>query len=380
MVDYEDRLNDPILKQLPSTAAQKELKELKESGSACTYSDVTLFEDIKDALGEEEGEDDDEGYISTLKKIWCYGRKDYGGQSALSQNVRCGLLYYWIGDNIFSSLEDSENFPKVMDVICREVQKLDTDNKCNIVCSHIDKIYFKYEKEIYEYYRDHEAIGTELESAGSGCKDKLNEYVSQANQAYKMVDGQCKLDPSGGCEFCKGTDPKAYCNKFSDVYNKDPPQELMRTKCILAQQLEQRPQARDLQIVIKVPPKNNDGATNDTTPIPAIFGTIATLGAALGSFFIYKYTSLFDGIKNSLFGGSNRNRRGRRSTVRHNQHFDDTFTENDSSTLGDDGSTTVGGGGSSTDVSTIYDDGGRPSGRTRATNNRRPGNIRYYAT
>ncbi|SBO26131.1 KIR protein [Plasmodium knowlesi strain H] len=101
-------------------------------------------------------------------------------------------------------------------------------------------------------------------------------------------------------------------------------------------------------------------------------------------FFFFQYTNLFDGIKNSLFGGSNNsnNRRGRRSIGRR-QHIDDTFTENDSSTLGDDGSTTLGGGGSSTDVSTIYNEPPRRSigRRERAgTNNRRPGNIRYYAT
>ncbi|CAA9988955.1 KIR protein [Plasmodium knowlesi strain H] len=369
MVDYDDRQGDPILGSLPSTIAYNKLNNTQ---NLCN-GDSSFTSEVEAALRVHDKDDD---YISTLKEKWCYASKDNEG--TLSKEHRCGFLYYWFGDSIYSSTSNEGEFWNLMEAVRDELNKLPgISSNCDVVLSRIDRNNFMWEKKVYEFYRDYQTIETNQGGTDLCSTTKLDEYLKAAQTAYNTVSGQCK-----------GEKPPAEtdkCNGFMEKYGQNKPQELLDKKC--QGSANQRDlgrtvtHTRELKVVNAVP--QNEGGPTVAGPI---FGTLFTLALPTIGFFLYKYTDLFDGIKNSLFGGSNRNRRRGRSTIRH-QHFDDTLTGNDYSTLGDDGSTTLGGGGgSSTDISTIYndDDGGRrrpsPPRRTRATNNRRSGNIRYYAT
>ncbi|CAA9991191.1 KIR protein [Plasmodium knowlesi strain H] len=382
---------DILDKWLPSKIAYHKLEKGKKG--KCEGRDSSYTQGIRNS---ENTNTDMEGYAEEFAEHWCYvpnERKEHQ-----SDDSPCYYLYYYLGDMIRNNSDlNNSSFRSIMSTVREELQKLDVQPPCKIVPSNIGKTYFDSEKKVYDYHLDHNTIQGKFQSVDSSCSPELNEYLSSAATAYGIMNEYCP----------KNDESTEYCTKFRDEYSKHNLGVELISKCTSAQELKEALSGKAVNADSKfdlikekvtVDAEAGVDSTADSVTTGVISGGIATIGIPTIGFFLYKYTDVFDGIKKSLFGGSNNTggrSRGRRSTVRHNQHFDDTFTGNDSSTLGD-GSTTLGGGGggsstlggSSTDVSTIYndDDGGRrrrPSTgrRERAgTNNRRPGNIRYYAT
>ncbi|CAA9989293.1 KIR protein [Plasmodium knowlesi strain H] len=351
-------------------------------------------------------------YIGKIAKAQCCAAA-LGGNSS-SENEYCDYLYFFTGDLVLTGLDDTK-FKKAMEDIYQKMEthldKFKCTNKYPTITIQNDELFQKMKK-VHDYYRDYERIEYYIKKHNYMCDDTVSSYLEEIKKAYDAISGKCPNHD--------GSSDEPYCNDFNNWFRDTKYGTLLQKKCLKDEEAALQEQAvrghssthsgqgseilggrvsggegkggsdgggshrgDDDQDVVLIGDAVDTGASG-VTPGAVAGGTIATIGLPAIGFFLYKYTNLFDGIKNSLFGGSNNsnNRRGRRSIGRR-QHIDDTFTENDSSTLGDDGSTTLGGGGSSTDVSTIYNEPPRRSigRRERAgTNNRRPGNIRYYAT
>eukprot|EP00366_Plasmodium_knowlesi_P002016 XP_002259513.1 KIR protein [Plasmodium knowlesi strain H] len=382
----------------PSKVAESEINS--SGDTSCKDGGSGSISSVEQTL---KGHDDIASDAEDIAKYFCYV---YEKKENISQDVSpCYYLYYYLGDLFYNSMESEDSFWRLMGIVSQQLGDIIGYNQtCKVELSKIKKDLFIWEKKVHDYYKDYTTIGEKLntKNADTPCSEALQEYLRNAALAYGQIESYC-LEPNGG-----GIE---YCTKFSTTYKDLTLPNDLSSMCgstsTRSTTFVRPEQTREQQQLIQEEARRRsaeavtDGSTattgSDSTIAPGAVagGTIATIGLPTIGFFLYKYTNIFDGIKNSLFGGLNNgnNRRGRRSTGRHNfQHFDDTLTDNDSSTLGDDGSTTLGGGGgggsstlggSSTDVSTIYNDGrGRPSppkGRA-GTNNRRQGNIRYYAT
>ncbi|CAA9990791.1 KIR protein [Plasmodium knowlesi strain H] len=407
------------LKKLPSKTNYYD--KFESSGYICSSSGTEPPEQEKQ-LRQKLKEEYKEVYILTslITKAYCVACKMKEG--APQDNTPCRFLYYWLGNEIRSYI-GQHKLSDVLQAIYRELSDVGGGHKCEITYKDVenDEELFKYRKKVFEHDHDYDTVQSYLRQGNTDCLDNWTWYEVDILPACNAVSAYCSKPQNMRID---------YCTEFEGKYKKHCYQKLDDSNCKLVLVSESqthvtRPDSRDGPTAESAatctgnqntgsPKPGSTGTCNPGSSgsdgggshskggeeassssdggniVGSVSGGLATVGLPAIGFLLYKYTDVFDGIKKSLFGGSNRNRRLGRSTVRR-QHFEDTFTGNDSSTLGGDGSTTLGGGGgesstldgSSTDVSTIYDDEGRgrPIGRARTgTNNRRPGNIRYYAT
>ncbi|CAA9987822.1 KIR protein [Plasmodium knowlesi strain H] len=355
---------------LPSAQIYEELNKAKD-----THSDVAIRDAERSSLSSPLGGEDK---VLSVLAAWKYvAQKKKGEGNNQEFGKYCNFFYYWLGDKIPSSVDAIFTFANTMGTVYGVLMKSGIENGCPIINTsyNITREIFTKRKKVFDYYEDYQTIFDQLPGGQNWCGTDYKEYMETLSEVYQDAIANCGNDSSDPC-CAKYNSENIGSNKYKELLGKD---------CTAAASVAGR-ELSGLQGTSTIV------STDSTTSIPgAVGGGLVSVALPTIGFFLYKYTNIFDGIKKSLFGGSNRNR-GRRSTGRH-QHFDglDSSTMgDDSSTLGDDGSTTLGGGGgesstlggSSTDISTIYNEPPRrPTGRTRTgTNNRRPGNIRYYAT
>eukprot|EP00366_Plasmodium_knowlesi_P001380 XP_002258877.1 KIR protein [Plasmodium knowlesi strain H] len=347
--------------------------------------------------------------LDEIVGAWHYATNIMPPRGNPSYAERCDYFYYWLGSKVSDRLKGSSEFAEVMNEIYGKLREIPGTNECGTVTTAVDAVSLIQRKRMFDYYHDYSSLRNMLPNSEPQCNDTFGSYLQGISDAYTAVEGDSRRSPD------------AYWDKFWGQHKGVISAEIRNLTCTVSPKKPSAGDDFDLgdavvdggnegpdaelkgpkvkgDVDVSLPKvEGGDGNGDGSGGVGGMVGgTLATVGLPAIGFYLYKYTDVFDGIKKSLFGGSNntvgRNRnRGRRSTIRH-QHFDDTFTENGSSTLGDDGSTTLGGGGgggsstlggSSTDISTIYNEPTRrPTGRREraGTNNRRQGNIRYYAT
>eukprot|EP00366_Plasmodium_knowlesi_P001188 XP_002258685.1 KIR protein [Plasmodium knowlesi strain H] len=401
-IQCKAKKND-MLAQLPSSLLYEEF-EKKERLNKCNSSTIqSLMPQLQPEMKDYNCKND---CIEKALYAWCFINNETEAKDKAWYDDRFHLFYSWLGQKMFGHSNSKDKISYPMNQVYNVLKGLHIGQDCKdmwedvLLDSETPGENFSNRKALYEYFVDYGTLESHLGISGIGttakkkCEKKYYEHINKITKACNAISDYCKKE--GGHEndeYCTWFNGKKenYCNK----------DKIAKLTC--------------KQVVYK-PPSSGPGSTGTWNPGSSgtastgdhsisgsdgssggvggmVGGTLATVGLPTIGFFLYKYTNIFDGIKKSLFGGSNNTggrNRGRRSTIGR-QHFEDILTENDSSTLGDDGSTTLGGGGggsstlggSSTDVSTIYNEPPRRTTgrRERAgTNNRRPGNIRYYAT
>ncbi|ANQ05774.1 KIR protein [Plasmodium coatneyi] len=182
----------------------------------------------------------------------------------LNYNARCNFLYYWIGDLLFKNVTDPDIVPNTLNSICKYIKSTYLKEKDKVICETIDKNKFNRRKLIFDYWQDYNAIKSLLQSSKSECEPKYRDYLNGIVNAYNTLNTNC-------------TNPANKNNPYCEEFN-----------------------------------------------IPSILGVV---GLPTMVFLLYKYTSIFSDLRNTLFGGNNNSRikRRERSTGRH--HFENTLTE-----------------------------------------------------
>ncbi|CAA9986293.1 KIR protein [Plasmodium knowlesi strain H] len=362
---------EDTLKDLPS---QKVYEELSGSKDECIGEHgIEEMERKLTSYVENKGD------MDRIKGALCHVYKMEDNKDGRKKSDYCSALYYWVSEIVWKIYESdtksgSSKFDHAMNKYCTEIRDKEGEYGCKPPDPITDPKIREAMKKLFDFTVDKEFICTASGGADTPDGGIYGTYLAGVRSAYSHMQPEC---------IGKG-DGEGWCVDFTLWYGHHREEGTLQLKCngILKPQVEEP----------ATPGHSFSSSVNDISS-----GSTATMGSAVAGglvsvalptigFFLYKYTDVFSGIKNSLFGGSNRNRgRGRRSTFRHsNQHFEDTLTENDSSTLGGGGggeSSTL--GGSSTDISTIYndDDGGRrrpsspPSRKPYHTRQSR--NIRY---
>ncbi|CAA9991295.1 KIR protein [Plasmodium knowlesi strain H] len=396
LLNIEEIEVDGPLSTLPS---RKDYYKLFDEGmSKCNGEDWSWPNQIKAVL-----EDDDKikDHAVQISKALChvYGEKGKDNQTRKLTEEYCDFFYFWVGKMFWSST-NKQTFKEIMEKIKVAVGRSETEHGCSFRFPIKGRNYFFHSKILFDYYENKDDMKTRLQQIGedvaSKCDDPYYKYFLQAHEAYNYMNQKC---PSAD----KKSTNNEWCAKFKEIYGDctNGGEDDGKSHCKVARTplpSSEQCNSHSKPDTLDTTSSSTANDTNSVTPGVVAGSTLATVGLPAIGFFLYKYTSLFDGIKKSLFGGSNNTggrSRGRRSTIGR-QHFDDTSTDNDSSTmgdgsstLGDDGSTTLGGGGesstlsgSSTDISTIYEDG--DGGRRRSSppsrkpyNTQENRNIRY---
>eukprot|EP00366_Plasmodium_knowlesi_P002675 XP_002260172.1 KIR protein [Plasmodium knowlesi strain H] len=385
----ETEVVEDKLGELPSRMLYQKFRGGGLKGNCSSASIVSVKSQVEQVLREGGFDEND---AEKIVHGWCLIHKGIGVGDAYYDG-RYHFFYSWVGNLLSEHKKVGGSFSTVMRLIHGVLQGMFTGDECKLMC---DEIYLPEKKEllnnmgiVYDYITDSSTLRAQVEGDEKTCDETYRSHLDAIINACGAISTHCEVKSNASGPYCgwfNGQSRKSYCEK----------QTLEKLKCKQVKWIESpvssgpgstgtsKPGSVSASVTV-----SEDGNAGSIAP-GAVGGGLVSVALPTIGFLLYKYTDVFDGIKKSLFGGSNntggRSRgRGRRSTIGH-QHFDDTFTENDFSTLGGGGGGSSTLGGSSTDVSTIYndDDGGRrrpspPRGRA-GTNNRRSGNIRYYAT
>ncbi|ANQ06838.1 KIR protein, partial [Plasmodium coatneyi] len=324
------------------------------------YKDeVSNMEDIKTAIDGILTSYGNHSYYGELSaKAFCLASQKKEKQKASSEDKYCTSLYYWLGDQLFSTMNNSTEFSKAMSEVYNKLEQLkglETEGKCEVMYpnDNINLETFNHMKPILDYYHDYTTIKKcvdDPQASEPKCTTEYERYLKEVLSAYDYMSIKCpKEDVSNNKEWC--TDFK----KMTATHSRE---ELLKLKCSLKH--------------------TSDCPSNAVAA--AISGTLATtIGLPVIGYALYKYDFLPPWIKNTFFGntfGRNSNTRNRRST----KHHFDTFTE-DSLTYDSTETTTRG--------STIDDDrteysapytataSSREAGREQQQRRRK--NISYHA-
>ncbi|CAA9990301.1 KIR-like protein [Plasmodium knowlesi strain H] len=341
---------DTCLGKLPSEEVYKKFSEAQDyCGSSSTGGD------IRTVLGRILNEPSTgSNYADQIIRGACYANGT--AKESFRNGERCNALYYWVGNALSTTPKSVLHFKDLVDAAYDKFREFNVEKECTDIYPKIDKDIFNNMKLIYDYSTDHAALKQYAQGSRdteSPCIDNYYMYLEIVASAYRGMREYC--GKSGAHVKC--------CENFRSMTAKHSLQELLQLKCSL---------------------KNTSDCPTSIAPA-AISGTLITAGLPALGYFLYKYdllpSSISNRLKSIVGGGSSRSRRVR--SVRRN--FDGSTADDAStvgSTLGDDSTVDY---STAEDVSTIYNDDDepprRPSGRTRTgTNNRRPGNIRYYAT
>ncbi|CAA9987183.1 KIR protein [Plasmodium knowlesi strain H] len=375
--DLSGPLTKDHLGKLPSKMIYKELRDGEDKDKCDKELMESTETQLKSALN---GYACDEICREKIISAWCLVTRGMGDRCDLQEKERYDFFYLWLVEQLFAEKGQIDSFCGLVKEIKKALTEMYAGQDCDILCTDkMDKNFFSNAKEVYDYYKDHAGIMQQVGSGGRLCNQEYKNHLKSIVSACEAVNTYCKNGQYNSTPYCSWfngeSDGKNYCDQT----------ELAKLTCTTPSGSSGHSSS--------VSGSSSGGGSGGVGGM--VGGGLASVALPAVGLLLYKYTDVFDGIKKSLFGGLNNgnNRRGRRSTFRHNeQHFDgfDSSTlGDDSSTLGGDGSTTLGGGGgesstlggSSTDISTIYDDGERrrrPSpASTKPYNTRQSRNIRY---
>ncbi|CAA9991142.1 KIR protein [Plasmodium knowlesi strain H] len=310
------------LEKLPS----QEYFYSKFKSAQDTCDGVTSARAVDDPL---KGYDNLQNYWDHFVKAWCCMSKMEEGQQQLYEE-RCNFLYYYIG-SLIPSTGAGGSFQEIMKKIYEGLSKIDIEDKCSSAYTNIDRNLFMQRRKVHDFSYDYQIMKSLLAKNGNSCDGTYYKHLQDAVKAYNdvCVNGGWRRD--------------TYCNKFEEAVGGYEPAKVLQ----LTSKTETVPRMgepsgntilhRDVSLKFTYTSNAHEGyhtnaSTMEDNIITAVYSSLGMMTLPMIAFFLYKYTSLFDGIKNTFLsrGGRNNsnNRRGRRSTMGRNQHFDDTFTEN----------------------------------------------------
>ncbi|ANQ10814.1 KIR protein [Plasmodium coatneyi] len=258
-------------------------KKLRDHKDLCNGDNNNLPPEIEEALADVHRKEE---YTKMFKERWCYASKGSAGEEvSLSQEQRCGFLYYWIGNIFHDIFNKDESFWNFMNKIRGELNKLSTaEMQCDIVCSHINKSDFQYDREVYDFLQDYRTINEKSGKSEYVCSKELSHYLDTAALAYNQMNGQCK----------NGSIKSTYCSKFNSDYKDLILRELRNSKCT----------PKHAQGILH----DAEGPVSATVAIPSVL-TVIGLPSIL--FLLYKYTSLPSWFHNQFGRGSSKIRKRR---------------------------------------------------------------------
>ncbi|CAA9987804.1 KIR protein [Plasmodium knowlesi strain H] len=314
LADVEDDLN----KWLPSKIAYNGIVN-----NEVTCGDYgNLISGVVEAVKRHSKVDDE---ANSIAKYFCYAYKNKG--SGPWDGSPCSYVYYHVGNTYSTAFDDHESFWKFMGTVSEQLGKLPVDggNKCQIDLSYTDRKDFIWEKRVYDYYRDHEAVQKKLQDGDSPCSTELDQYLTEAAIGCKLIHRYCNGKTEG--------EGKAFCDKFKTKYDEHKPEELLGEKCIsnLEDEISAYAETSD---IISNGESGEDTVSAEIAPIfsfardgPIASSGLAAVGLPAIAYFLYKYTSLPFWLREQFGGRSNHISRSRRRARRSTGPNFSNFTE-----------------------------------------------------
>ncbi|ANQ10394.1 KIR-like protein [Plasmodium coatneyi] len=298
-----------------------------------------------------------QGYGEQAVKAYCLASSKKEKDKASSEEKYCTSLYYWIGNELFSTMTDSTQFATAMKDVYNKLEQLkglQINDKCKVMYENDNITWdiFNHMKALYEYRQDYNTIyatatadaTTQVDCAGRPktgkchCKYDYSSYLTTTVDAYNQMRQHCGDRGGSGTHS-----DKAWCTEFNRWFHQQREDVSPSSNSILSPS----------QLKCKL--KYTSDCTNITIPAAAIFGTLTSIGIPTIAYAFYKYGLLTSWFGNHTFGNSNSGGRSRRSARSNFDTLRDSSTEysaNYSSVASRAASTTT----DSTDgASTIYD-------------------------
>ncbi|ANQ05869.1 KIR protein [Plasmodium coatneyi] len=315
------------------------------------------------------GCDEIEHYKGKIAKALCCIADMKKRTESRLYHIGCNFFYYWM-TNIIISGQHSGKLKDITKIVLPKLKELYKGSNCEILDKDTtDTNTLKKRKTIFDYYIECEIIGMLALRNQSQCTEKYGKYLEGIVAIYEEVKKECQ-GRLGNDEYCKG---------IKDVFEDKCDPKKLKAKCTALS----KPGSASSQDSLgpRPEPGSGPGTTSNggTFAIPAASSILGIVGLPSIIFLLYKYTSIFSGIRGTLSGGNNSRKREGRSTIGHelntSEDENDDFISYATTTVGSSSNLST---DHSTDQSTIYDISpkrGTRAGRagTNMTNNNKPG-------
>ncbi|SCA59533.1 Plasmodium vivax Vir protein, putative [Plasmodium vivax] len=129
----------------------------------------------------------------------------------------CSYLYYWLGDKIYSNLNDTRVFSKLIRMFFDVLNEKNFPYMCDNPKTGIDKDTFNNNKLLFDYSKNHENIKLDTVYGDVTCDDKYKEVLLNYIKIYKDAYFSCKRinQNKHDCEYFKKLYPEDEYKKLS---------------------------------------------------------------------------------------------------------------------------------------------------------------------
>ncbi|KMZ89611.1 hypothetical protein PVMG_06068 [Plasmodium vivax Mauritania I] len=133
----------------------------------------------------------------------------------------CSYLYYWLGDKIYSNLNDTRVFSKLIRMFFDVLNKKYYYDICDTPKTEIDENTFKNNKLLFDYSKNHVNIDHHTVYGDWTCDEKYNEVLKNYVEIYKDAYSNCK----------QMSEKKYDCEYFNKLYPEDQYEKLSSFNC-----------------------------------------------------------------------------------------------------------------------------------------------------
>ncbi|GAB70029.1 hypothetical protein PCYB_007780 [Plasmodium cynomolgi strain B] len=124
-----------------------------------------------------------------ILKAVCYIYKEKENKNINFDKELCSYFYYWLGDKIYSLVNDRKEFLRIINTIYEELNENNPKefNVCDDYISLIDKDTFNKNKLLFDYSKDYEKIELDTvypNTCNEDYKNYIDKYISAYNEEY----------------------------------------------------------------------------------------------------------------------------------------------------------------------------------------------------
>ncbi|ANQ07953.1 KIR protein [Plasmodium coatneyi] len=140
-------------------------------------------------------------YSDKISSAYCYAQENETDK--LSDDDRCGFLYYWLGD-IMESEDRNNRFSFIIGNMYNLLRQLEPKCNCNNIYRSTSETIFDKSRKIFDYEYNIKALQKRDNCSDYSDGQKYDLHREEAQKEYEWLCENCGVGDAGYCEKIKG--------------------------------------------------------------------------------------------------------------------------------------------------------------------------------
>ncbi|ANQ10104.1 CYIR protein [Plasmodium coatneyi] len=179
--------------------AEKIYNKFDNKSAKCRIPGTTLTTYGESLKKELSGYENIKSYVEDIVRVWCIVSEIRENDSLY--NERCGFLYFWLGNKLFSEGLDTTNFKGDMNKIYTLLASWFSGEDCKNEYRINSKHDFNQRKTIFDYWYNYPTIQKYIHDNHFDCPNKYATYLNEVAKDYSDVSSSCSRQRDD--EYCK---------------------------------------------------------------------------------------------------------------------------------------------------------------------------------